>query len=88
MKVEFDKSFLKSIEKLKNRRVKDQIIKFIEELEYANSLHELRQIKKLKGDNISYRKKISSYRIGFEFENNVITLIVVAHRKDIYKLFP
>jgi len=88
MKVEFDKSFSKSIDNLKERRVKERVIKFIEKLEKAESLFELTQIKKLKGDNISYRKKIGSYRVGFEFDNNTVTLIVIAHRKDIYKSFP
>ena len=88
MKVEFDKSFSKSIEKLNDRHVKEKIIKFISELEKADSLKELTQIKKLKGDSISYRKKIGSYRIGFEYDKNTITLIVLAHRKDIYKSFP
>ncbi len=88
MKAEFDKSFSKSIDNLKERRVKERVIKFIEELEKADSLFELTQIKKLKGDNISYRKKIGNYRIGFEFDNNTVTLIVIAHRKDIYKSFP
>jgi len=88
VKVEFDKSFSKSIEKLNDRHVKEKIIKFISELEKADSLKELTQIKKLKGDSISYRKKIGSYRIGFEYDKNTITLIVLAHRKDIYKSFP
>jgi mRNA interferase RelE/StbE len=88
MKVEFDKSFSKSIVKLKNKRIKEQLRIFIEALEKAESLYELTSIKMLKGDNISYRKKIGSYRVGFEYEHNLITMIVVAHRKDIYKSFP
>ncbi len=88
MKVEFDKSFAKSIDKLKNQDIKDRIIEFIELLETADTLQDISSIKKLKGDKISYRKKISNYRIGFEYENNTVCLIIVAHRKDIYKYFP
>jgi len=88
MKVDFDKSFAKSVDKLKNKRIKNKIIEFIETLEIANSLQDVSSIKKLKGDKISYRKKIGDYRIGFEYDNDVVTLIVVAHRKDIYKNFP
>lgn len=88
MKVEFDKSFSKSIDKLKNKRVKLQIIKFIEAIENAKSLKEITSIKKMKGHVVSYRKKIGDYRIGFEYNKSIITFIIVAHRKDIYNMFP
>ena len=38
MKVEFDKSFSKSIDKLKDKRVKEKVIIFIDELEKAGCL--------------------------------------------------
>ncbi len=54
MKVEFDKSFSKRVDKVKNQLAKDQTAKFIEEVEAAGTLSELSNIIKLKGDAISY----------------------------------
>lgn len=89
MIVEFDRSFSKSIDKLKNKRIKEKTIKFIEEVENINSIKQLTSIKKLKGHKIYYRKKIGDYRIGFEYQkNNTVVFIIIAHRKDIYTLFP
>ncbi len=88
MKVEFDKSFSKSIDKLKNKQIKEKIIKFIEIAEKVEDIYSLSSIKKLKGDKISYRKKIGDYRIGFEINEDTIYFIIVAHRKEIYRFFP
>ncbi len=88
MNVEFDKSFLKSIDKVRNQNIKERTIRFIEQLEKVEKLTDLSEIKKLKGDSISYRKKIGDYRVGFEFQNNITRLIIIAHRKDIYRYFP
>lgn len=88
MKVTFDKSFSKSIDKLKNRSVATRVIKFIEECEKASTLKSLKSIKKMTGYKNFYRYKIGDYRIGFEFDKDEINLIIVAHREDIYKVFP
>lgn len=43
----------------------------------------------MKGHAGFYRIRIGDYRVGFELvNNNEILLILVAHRKDIYKRFP
>lgn len=88
MKVIFDKSFSKSIEKLGNKQIKDKIKDSIIKLENSTLLEEIPTIKKLSGHKSFYRIKIGDYRIGFELEDMCIRLITVAHRKDIYKRFP
>ena len=35
-----------------------------------------------------YRMRIGGYRIGFRLDNEVITLLAVAKRDEIYKIFP
>jgi len=89
MIVEFDKSFSKSLSKIKEpsvlKRVKSAIIK----LEKADKIEEISSIKKLRGFNSYYRIKIGDHRIGFEKkESKIVVLIIVEHRKDIYKIFP
>ncbi len=89
MIIEYDKSFEKSLEKLKNKSLFQKIEKTIIEFENAKSLYELSDIKKLKGYKFYYRVKIGEYRLGFEKINeNTLRFIIIAHRKDIYKLFP
>lgn len=45
-------------------------------------------LKRLKGVKGAYRLRIGDYRIGFYFEKNIIEMARVAHRKEIYDLFP
>ncbi len=89
MIVEFDKSFEKSIDRLRDNSLAPKIQKTIELLESAKSLHELSNSKKLTGYKTYYRIRLGDYRIGIEKINETtIRLILVAHRKDIYNLFP
>jgi len=89
MIIEFDKSFEKSLEKIKNKTLFQKIEKLIIEFENAKSLTDLTNIKKLTGYKYYYRVRIGEYRLGFEkISENTFRFIIVAHRKDIYKLFP
>jgi mRNA interferase RelE/StbE len=51
-------------------------------------LSEIKNVKKLKGFSNAYRIRIGDYRIGVTFENNIVKFARVAHRKEIYKIFP
>lgn len=89
MIVEFDKSFDKSLDKLKDKSLYPKIEKVISILEKTNSLIELANIKKLSGYKVYYRYRFGDYRIGIEqISKNTIRLIVIAHRKDVYDVFP
>lgn len=89
MIVEFDKSFLKSIEKIKDSKILQKIEKIIIELEASESLSKIRNLKKLVGFKNYYRIRIGDYRLGFELINrNTIRLITITVRKDIYRKFP
>jgi len=69
MIVEFDKSFLKSLSKVKDSRelykVKSQIL----QLEKAKGLNNIKSLKKLIGFKNYYRIRVGNYRIGFETIN-------------------
>ena len=88
MIVNFEKSFLKDIQKLSDKKAAQKLKIFIEELEELDNLQNIPNIKKLKGFNIYYRLKLGNYRLGFSYENDQVDLIRFLHRKDIYKLFP
>ena len=89
MIIEFDKSFEKSLVKIRNKSLFSRIEKIIVEFENTKSLTDLTNIKKLIGFKNYYRLRIGEYRLGFERINeNTLRFIIIAHRKDIYKLFP
>jgi mRNA interferase RelE/StbE len=89
MIIEFDKSFEKSLDKIKNKSLFTRIEKIILEFEKSKSLADLPNIKKLTGFKNYYRLRLGEYRLGFEkIDENTLRFILIAHRKDIYKLFP
>lgn len=89
MKVEFDKSFDKSLEKIRDKSLFPKIERIINNLEKAKSLADIPNLKKLSGFKDYYRIRIGDYRLGFEKINNTtLRLLIIANRKDIYKLFP
>jgi mRNA interferase RelE/StbE len=88
MKIEFTRQFLKDLDKINQAAVKKDIRATIEEIEKANSLPDIRNIKKLTGHKIAYRIRCGDYRIGLIIENNIVEFVRLAHRKDIYNIFP
>ena len=89
MEIIFDKSFGKSLDKLKDAEIKNKIIEVINEVESASLLTEVANVKKMQGFKTSYRIRIGDYRLGMELENpSTLRFIIVLHRKDIYKKFP
>lgn len=88
MDVLFLKKFHKDLDKLKNRKDKDAVIDLIEKLKSANQLSSISDIKKLAGFKNAYRIRLGNYRVGIFVEKNHVELARIAHRKDIYKVFP
>lgn len=64
MKVGSDKSFSKSLDKLKNEQVKKRIISLIEKCEAAEKLTDISNLKKMTSFTNFYRIKLGDYRIG------------------------
>ena len=88
MKLKFEKDFLKDLKKLRNEKLKSEIISVIFESEKASNLYQINHIKKLTGYKTYYRIKLGDYRIGIEFVKEEIIFVVFSHRKDIYRKFP
>jgi mRNA interferase RelE/StbE len=89
MKVEFDKSFERSHGKIHDPGILQRLERIITHLEISSSLSQEPNIKKLSGYSNYFRLRIGDYRVGFELINRTtIRFIIIAHRKDIYKIFP
>lgn len=77
------------LKKLKAKSILQRVENAIIQLEKAEQLEEVPNVKKLKGYTHYYRFKLGDYRMGFELtEKETVKLIIVLHRKDIYKKFP
>lgn len=89
MEVQFDESFLKSLKKLKDKRVREKLSELIINFEDSENLSEIPNIKKMQGYETYYRVRLGDYRVGFELQTDKsILFILVAHRKEIYRFFP
>ncbi|GIK62071.1 MAG: type II toxin-antitoxin system RelE/ParE family toxin [Ignavibacteriota bacterium] len=89
MKLLIDKSFVKDVEKVSEKKILNKLSSLIRQLENSKTLTELPNVKKIKGYNSFYRIRIGDYRLGLEeIKGNGICLTRFLHRKDIYKYFP
>lgn len=68
MKVDFKKSFLKEIKKLRHKKLKDDIAACIIQVEGVANISQIKNLKKLTGYDIYYRIRIGDYRIGIKIE--------------------
>ncbi|PKP51765.1 MAG: plasmid stabilization protein [Bacteroidetes bacterium HGW-Bacteroidetes-12] len=88
MKVIFLNSFKKDLLKITNVKEREQVKTIILEIEKAENLKELTNLKKLKGYSTAYRIRIGNYRLGFYYDNETIEMARLVKRNDIYKVFP
>lgn len=87
MKTEFNRYFLRDIDKLPTAALKAAIADIILAVEAANSLTEISNLKKLKGYKTAYRIRVGDFRIGLVVVRSEVEFVRVVGRKDIYKLF-
>ena len=88
MQVEFRPLFVRDLRAFKDRKLRQRIEAVIIEVEAANSLNELRNIKAIQGKPNFYRLKVGDYRLGVYTQDNIIVFVRVLHRKEIYRYFP
>lgn len=88
MNVAFKTSFVKDLQKLKDRALAARVKEIIEFVEQAATLHEIANLKALKGGTGYYRIRVGDYRIGLRVEGDTITLIRFLYRKEVYRYFP
>ncbi|HMS64625.1 MAG TPA: type II toxin-antitoxin system RelE/ParE family toxin [Ignavibacteria bacterium] len=88
MVIHAEKTFLKDIDRIKDKTLLINLQKIISNLNDVNSVSEIPKLKKLSAKNNYYRIRIGDYRIGIVIINKEVSLIRFLHRKDIYKYFP
>lgn len=88
MEVEFRKSFEKDLSKLRDEALLTRIKAVILEIEAAENLENVSNIKKLKAEGDYYRIRVGDHRIGIVISENVVVFVRVLHRKEVYRYFP
>ena len=90
MNTDFRTSFLNDIKKVKDKRLLFKVEQSILDVESAEKIQDIPELRKLKGNKkgIYYRIKIDTYRMGVAIEHEMVTFVVFKPRKDIYKFFP
>ena len=82
-KIQFSKNFFKDFDNL-DSEIKKRVLKKIKYFADSNKI--LKVFKKLQNfEHADYRFRIGDYRLLFEMDNNIVTIIKIDHRKDTYK---
>ncbi len=88
MKVEYRKKFLKELSQLPlNPRldVEDFVFEILPE---ASTLTTIGKVEKMKGYKNFFKVRFGNYRLGLQLVDDIVIVEIIAHRKEIYKLFP
>ena len=89
MKVDFRKSFLGDLKRVKDTPIRNRVRETIQSLEQAQSLEKISDLRKLKyGDGRYYRIRMGDYRLGLALKHDTLVFVRFFHRKDLYKYFP
>ena len=88
MKVIFLEKFSKDLDTISDKKAHQNIKNAILKVEEAPSLKQITGLKRLKGEKGAYRLRVGNYRIGLYIRGNIVEMARVAHRKDIYDIFP
>lgn len=87
MQVRYHKAFQKDLLKA-DPSIRKRIHIVIAHFEAATELHELQQVKKLKGHKDAYRIRVGHFRLGFFLVGNEVHLARLLDRKEVYRFFP
>lgn len=84
-----DKSFVKDVGKVNDAKLKQNLAEVIENIQKAENLSSIPNLKKLAGFKGCYRIKMGDYRLGLEYnKDHEVILIRFLHRKEIYRYWP
>lgn len=88
MNTDFTASFAKDLRNLRDQRILKHVQRVIHAIENAETLADLKHLKKLQGTVNCYRIRAGDYRLGFIVEDNVVRLVRCLHGKEMYRYFP
>lgn len=88
MKALFTNRFEKELKKLDDAKLALSVKNIIDNMKEADTINDVKNLKKIRGRKSAYRIKIKDYRIGLFIEGDTVEFARFLHRKDICKYFP
>lgn len=88
MEVEFLSRFSKDLDTVGQKSVKEQLAKLVLLIESSSSIKDIPNLKKLSGFKSAYRIRVGDYRVGVFVDGKTVQFARIAHRKEIYRMFP
>jgi len=88
LNVRFKASFASDLRALNDKSLLERIRSLIAQVESAESLTEIPNLKKLRGGGAYYRARLGDYRVGLAVEGDTIVFVRVLHRREVYRFFP
>ena len=88
MNTRFRESFDQDLSALTDSGLLRRIKRVIEQVEAARTFQEIPNLKRLDARGKYYRVRVGDYRVGFVFEQGVVTFVRCLNRKEIYRHFP
>ena len=87
MKTVFKRSFIKDLHSV-DKPLRLRVQQVIEEVEAAESLRDIGNVKKMTSRGPYYRIRVGDYRIGVSLRDGAVIFVRFLHRKDVYRYFP
>jgi mRNA interferase RelE/StbE len=84
----FRESFDADLYTIRKAALLRRIKKAIEQVEAARTFQQIPNLKRLEASGKYYRIRVGDYRLGFVFEQGVVTFVRCLDRKEIYRYFP
>ena len=81
-------SFLSDVKKLRDAKVRRAVTEAIENVERADSIQDIRSLKRLSGFSGYYRLRVGDWRIGVTIDGDTVTFVRCLHRREVYRYFP
>ena len=88
MRVEPTHDFLKLLRALRDDEVRRKLLDVITQVENANTIRDIPNIRKMKGHKTAYRIRMGHFRVGLFIIGGTAIFADFDHRKDIYTRFP
>jgi mRNA interferase RelE/StbE len=88
VKTIFRSSFLRDVKTLRDKQLSARVMQTIQQVEQADSLASLSNVKQLRGEKGHYRIRIGEYRLGLTIQDDTATFVRLLHRREIYRYFP
>jgi mRNA-degrading endonuclease RelE of RelBE toxin-antitoxin system len=76
------------LKKVSDQNTLDKVYDVIENIKSSNSLHQVKNIKKLQGYPNAFRIRLGDFRLGLFCENDTVIFVRLLSRKDMYNKFP